>query len=111
RKPSPAAAHACQPKLSVVRALGAVGRKTRRAERVANSLDLYAPVLSRSVRMPSMENFHQPSVGDSGAPGGSGTPTARLKTGAKTLGQLTISSARRVLRSTDQGSYRAVSLS
>jgi hypothetical protein len=49
-------------------ALGAVGRKTRRAGRVANSLDLYAPVLSRCVRMPSMENFHEPSVGDSDAP-------------------------------------------
>jgi hypothetical protein len=48
-------------------ALGAVGRKTRRAGRVANSLDLNAPVLSRGVRIPSMEIFHVPSVGDSDA--------------------------------------------
>ena len=44
-------------------ARGAVGRKTRRAERVASSLDWYAPVLSRCLRTPSMENFHEPSVG------------------------------------------------
>jgi hypothetical protein len=50
-------------------ALGAVGRKTRRAGRFANSLDLYAPVLSRGVRMPSMENFHEPSAADSDALG------------------------------------------
>jgi hypothetical protein len=48
-------------------ALGAVGRKTRRVGRVASSLDLYAQVLSRSVRMPSMQNFHELSAGDSDA--------------------------------------------
>jgi hypothetical protein len=36
-----------------------------------------------------MENFHEPGVGDSEAVRGSGTPTARLRTGAKTLEQLT----------------------
>jgi hypothetical protein len=83
--------------------LGAVGRKTRRAGRVANSLDLYAPVLSRGVRMPAMENSHEPTRWRLGCSGGSGTPTARLKTGAKTLEQLATSSACRVLRPTDQG--------
>jgi hypothetical protein len=45
--------------------------------------------------MPLMENFHEPSAGDSDALEVV-THTARLKTGAKTLEQLTISSARRV---------------
>ena len=33
-------------------AFGAVGRKTRRAGRLASTLDLYAPVLSRAVDTP-----------------------------------------------------------
>jgi hypothetical protein len=50
-----------------------------------------------------MENSHEPGVGDPDAVQGGGTPTARLRTGAKTLEQLTIPSARRVLRPTGQG--------
>jgi hypothetical protein len=46
--------------------------------------------------MSSMENFHEPSGRRLGCSGGSDTPTAWLKTGAKTLEQLAISSARRV---------------
>jgi hypothetical protein len=44
-----------------------VGRKTRRVERAPNSLDLHAPVLSPSVRVSSVQNSREASVGDSRA--------------------------------------------